>query len=78
MRGKSSVTKVIPTKRIIYVDEHWDTNLSDNFSPTSVIVPGLEVVWYEVPTQENNYCSITTIDDTSSSYPVSLPVILST
>ena len=76
MRGKSSVTKVIPTKRIIYVDEHWDTNLGDNFSPTSVIVPGLEVVWYEVPTKGNKYCSIN--HTTSTSLPVSLPVILST
>lgn len=69
---------MIFTKRITYVDKMWDANLGDNFSPARVIVPGLEVVWYEVPTQENNYCSITTIDDTSSSLPVSLPVVLST
>ena len=55
----------------------WDTNLGDNFSPASVIVPGLEVVWYEVPNKETITVS-TTIDDTSSSFPVSLPVILST
>ena len=67
---------MIFTKRITYVDKMWDANLGDNFSPARVIVPGLEVVWYEVPTKGNKYCSIN--HTTSTSLPVSLPVVLST